>query len=754
MKKLRLLTGILSAIAFITLCPGGVVMATESEDAILNGLTERTHIEFADKSRDRILVLGGGEFWNLGMLYSDTDSYTVQTSEEGLRLLSGKSDDAEPIESGKDGHTSYNMDGIGSVLSHGSDGGAVKVTFRLDNPKSDIKFSSGPKNEAEYCWFSTDGGVVPPPSFTEHITPITLQEDVFYNVIIKRNNGTISCYIKRAEDSTYTQLYQVALAETKDVNTFRLTSLAEGNGNISTGITIKEISEYHPASTYTSYTTQEILGTHAVTELEYNFGDGFVGDAFLDSATATIGQGDGAIFDAENERIEFRRLDINGTPLPPFDVNHAVEFCLTVPHDSNIWVEMQNIGSTEAELIPGRLVFEFRNNQGYIYGGDGVNNSNGATFKFPIQTGTRETYLLRLRENTEELISNDGATGIYPPYAYDVYRKDESNGTWKKMASAIGLRQSGSPRKLISFDSANAELNYFKIYDLQGGVEDIESKPEPNPRLLYNENFNGTQVPMGSNLTTNGGSVANGILNLTQGGSYAINNVAIPLGGYAEIQYQSDGETLLQARDGARLLQLQTNMKMATISAEDGKTKKIQTISPSNIWQTYRILRNLDGTYTIYRCVGEDLKWTRLFEWEYGIADTNKELTLSQVTGNLKLDYLRIYGPSDIDGMRLTDGYTLDVLDGYSGNTYLLNHPTELVAVVDKKNMDGTLLFVAYDINDRIIHIEVRNVETDSLTFDTKEIHGIASAKAYLWKMNTDNMIPLITPQELRLQKI
>ncbi len=753
MRKFRFLAGVLSVIALIPLWSGGAVMATESEDTILSGLTPRAHLEFADKSRERILELGGGEFWNLGMLYSDTDTYTVQTGAEGLFLISGKSDDAEPIESGKDGHTSYNMAGIGSVLSHGSDGGAVKVTFRLDDAKSDIKLSSGQSDGVEYIWFITDEGSVCHGTIAEPITPINLEEDVFYDVLIKRNGSTVSCYGKRTADQTYTQLYQGPLTETEKMDAFRITSLAEGNGNTSTGITIEAISEYHSTSTYPSYTTQEVLGGNAVTELNFDFGTGFKADDIFDSATATLDQGDSAVFDAEGESIEFRRSDINGNILPPFDVNHAVEFRLTVPQDSNIWIEMKNVGSTASELVPGRLVFEFKNNQGHIYGGDGVNTANGKTSKFPIQPGTPETYLIRLRENTEELISNNGATGIYPPYAYDVFRKDETSETWKKMASSIGLRQSGSTSKGISFLSANAELDYFKVYDLQGGIEDIEAKTEPNPRLLYNENFNGIEIPTGSNLITKGGSIAKGALNIANGGSYAINGVAIPLGGYAELRYQTDGETLLQAQDGTRLLQLQTNMQMATVSAEDGKTKNIQAIAPSNIWQTYRILRNFDGTYTIYRRVGEDLKWVRLFQWEYGISDIDKGLTLKQVTGSMKLDYLRIYGPSDIDGLRLTDGYTLEVLDGYSGNTYLLNHPTELVAVVDKKNADGTLLFVAYNIDGRIIHTEVRNVETDSLTFDTGEIDGIASAKAFLWKMDSDNMIPLITPQELILQE-
>ena len=753
MKKLRLLTSILSAIAFITLWSGGAVIATESEDTILSGLTQRTHLEFADKSRERILELGGGEFWNLGMLYFDTDTYTVQTGAEGLRLISGKSDDVEPIESGKDGHTSYNMAGIGSVLSHGSDGGAVKVTFRPDDAKSDIKLSSGPNDGVEYIWFMTDNGSVCPGTLAEQITPMSLQEDIFYDVIIKRNGNTFSCYSKKSIETTYTQIYQTTLTETENINSFRLTSLTEGNGNTSTGITIKAISEYHPASTYTSYTTQEILGTYAVTELEYDFGTGFVADNFLDSATATLNQGDGAVFDAEGETIEFRRSDIDGNILPPFDMNHAIEFRLTVPQNSNIWIEMKNVGSTAAELIPGRLVFEFRNTYGYVYGGDGVNTSNGKTIRFPIQVGTPETYLLCLRNNTEELISNNGATGLYPPYAYDVYRKDEANGTWKKMASAIGLRQSGATSKAISFFSANAELDYVKVYDLQSGVEDIDAKTEPNPRLLYNENFNGTQIPTGSNLVITNGTSSSGMLNLSSGGSYTINDVAIPLGGYIEMQYQSDGETDIHIRDGNRLLQLQSNIKSTTVSAEEGKTKKVQVIAQPNIWQTYRILRNTDGTYTIYRRVADDLKWAHIYQWEYGIASTGKGITLEQTTGNLRLDYLRIYGPSDIEGLRLTDGHTLEVLDGYNSNTYVLNHPTELVAVVDNKNTEGTVLFIAYDIDGRIIKTEVRNAETDSLVFDTTQIDGIASVRAFLWKITKDNMIPLITPQELLLQE-
>lgn len=287
--------------------------------------------------------------------------------------------------------------------------------------------------------------------------------------------------------------------------------------------------------------------------------------------------------------------------------------------------------------------------------------------------------------------------------------------------------------------SGSGTIGEVRHYTTGNTVLSDETLPSDCETIYYGEEFV-TLPTEQSNLIFKNAKTEDGKLVLTAVGAqddeYWIDNAGIPLGGYAEIRLKVGKNCKFITADGERKIAFSFDDK--NDSLEGATTQKLYLGEDGNRYRVWRILRNINGTYTGFTRTDHENQWYQAFSDVVGVVDVENFGTGLFVQGgaegeenNLICDYIKICGPTQNKRLLLTDGY--------SSKLATEDNPVEYfdcirVMLNRKETEKQTLLFVEY-INDALSGWYTKEVDAGigvaSIKYSAQ--NSAAKLKVFLW---------------------
>ena len=318
---------------------------------------------------------------------------------------------------------------------------------------------------------------------------------------------------------------------------------------------------------------------------------------------------------------------------------------------------------------------------------------------------------------------------------YTLYVKGDkaTNGIWTKVKDcAYENPTSGYSNYGLSFYKVTGHIKSARTIDLTNSVADNVSAPADV--LYFEEEFDA--MPTYPNFASQGEIGEAGTMvfpTTTSSMDLKLTDVTIPVGGYAEFKVQYDGIARYEFCDGEKSISISQQSDYGTITGGNGFVG-----NTNSGWRTWRIVRTAEG-YNIYSKVEGDTGWmthavnagsanTKAPQAFFNFGTRNGSAEGNVLTGDSKLDYIKIYGPA-LDTLTLMDGYSTKVLTDGAIPAY----PAEIRAMVSVDA--GKLLVVSYN-GKTIVNIQAIDVATE-ITDGVKVLDltttGASSIRFFLW---------------------
>ncbi len=498
-----------------------------------------------------------------------------------------------------------------------------------------------------------------------------------------------------------------------NMNGFRSGSVAAGKlcvaGTANTGFLVKSIAVYKEVKQYQSI--EEILGSKVSSTYAFEFDKTF--DTTVASPTrAGIRYPQGIDFTEDG-------LTLSGvadsTSANNYGVWNFMAFNKWSPlNENNPSSTEEYVGQAFYTKIKGKINFQLRapgsaSERVYIDSYPGKNlhcwSNNEVMFHKVIQPD--ENWIEYL------VVPREKATNGYTLYAKSDTLTD---GSWLRVLETSSYQGSGHDAVGIQFSN----IGYVKeARALQmGSVSDKETKPKSATLLSFEEEF--SKMPTDTNCTVQNMTVADGVATFPASssvgnGKYLLNQVEIPVDGYAEFQSRTNGVANYIFDDGTQKMSIYLPKDYGSVSGGYGRI-----CDGSNTWRTYRVLRSKDG-YSVYSKTDGDNAWL-VHAVDAGEAGSGTPGISMEFlphyngvdVGSSQVDYLRIYAFSPSGTLILTDGDTnIEV----SEEQELLYPETIYAKVQPDPENDRKLIYAEYGRDDVLTKIETTKISAGNELF-------------------------------------
>ncbi len=310
---------------------------------------------------------------------------------------------------------------------------------------------------------------------------------------------------------------------------------------------------------------------------------------------------------------------------------------------------------------------------------------------------------------------------------YSVYATNDFISGWYKVAETEDYPEAADKSLGIEI-SGSGVVQIVKQLQISGTITDIGSKPSNAKTAYYQEEF--CSMPMQqSNVLIQNGKMDDSNL-ILKDGSYSVNHGGIPLGGYVEFRIYAGGTTEFITADGEKGITI--TMQDGSYTLHAGTTQKIEIGDGANVFKTWRIVRNNNGTYSGYCKSDGDYAWYPAFLNITGKSDAASPVTAFSVAdGSMVCDYLMLYGPTMDEGLILTDGYGTKILS--NGEKYQYHDCIRALVSLDESRPQ-TVLFVEY-VGGALYDWERKEVPAGSGTISVPYAvkNSMADIKVFLW---------------------
>lgn len=225
------------------------------------------------------------------------------------------------------------------------------------------------------------------------------------------------------------------------------------------------------------------------------------------------------------------------------------------------------------------------------------------------------------------------------------------------------------------------------------------------------------------NYTTIGNTKAeDSMLSLEPKDSFAAEDLVIPEGGYGDLRIKGKGMVLILC-DGVNLLEV------SDFAQEE--------------WTDCRILRGKDGEYSVYTKKADETNWQlRIAQTESALDGQDIRICLSnQGTGEVVVDFLKVYGPATNQPVVVIDGATSNMIQNgetsiYGGNVRVLLNLTETEITKAKG------IIVGYNAAGVMVAMEEFDVfpGDGEVAYNTKQMGSsdIKTMKVFVWSDYVD----------------
>lgn len=527
------------------------------------------------------------------------------------------------------------------------------------------------------------------------------------------------------------------------------------------------------------FSTEEILGTQYATKNYLKFD---------------------AEFDWEKNGAKRENVDSSVSSLvpPPFVIgDHGLEIVDTglnrpsVAEDPLLPLTYMRSGTGKAVVLTPNnpIMFRAKLNQGYLnFQANTAANSKRAFINITTSniilwgnvSGSNAGYSTGFAPGNDwmtYLVTTDGTN-----YSLYARRDGVMDDAWKLVGTSQGFRNGGSYGVTVENGNQTSPtyLDYIKVLALDKGVSEAHTMAWATKadRMIYGDEFTTPAALAAADVTTQRASVSDGKLILTtvEGdnpstsfyetdgmGQYEIPDLDIPLGGYLELRFRSNNASKLFVFNDSRELQITLYKQGGNYTANGGAWKELTQGNETNVWQKIRIVRNVYGTYYVYRQVEGEDRWYCLLEDELGRTRSGKpSIRIQQsyvyntgVNGIAEVDYLRIFGPDTTgNDLLLWDGFKTEV---DRTEEACLQSPAAIHAVVKKDDTkDRKLIYAAYDNKGTLVDMEIKSVtrgEEGAFVFDATAHKKIYYVKVFLWE-DFAEMNPLLGEERLAIKEL
>ncbi len=488
-----------------------------------------------------------------------------------------------------------------------------------------------------------------------------------------------------------------------------------------TGVYVKSFIVYRQAGPqYDSIA--DIVGSEVATEQNFVFDSKFVkGLTFIDAQNKTVGMisPEGASYTDANG------LDMSSASNPtwtylPFNGYQAfnngykksiIAFTAKATATTNGCLQWKSLDST------GRVYINLNTNDIAPYSG-----------------GTKTVY-------SSVVPGTDWVDYLVVPhtedYGYSIYMKSDSltGGKWELKVSCNDDQGTSNYNGIgIQIYGAVNQYKNLRVLSTTGAVAESATKPADATQLMYEENFG--VAPTYTNVSAQGTQIADGYANLTstqeEEGKVVLYNGGIPAGGYAEFKVKNAATSAYyRFYDGTKAYQIEDIKSYGSVPS-DG----LYISDAGNVWRTFRVVRNSDGTYSAYTKVDDEENWLKLSVNVDGMTSDATEQASFAFSAHANgtdggagvIDYLKIYGPAISAPLTITDGYgTKIVADGEA-----VTYEETLRYIVN--GTSGKLLVVSY-AGDNMLKaqiVDVASMADDSAIVNAKA-DGATKVKVFLW---------------------